>query len=235
MDTGQHLQVSVLLGPQLLGGTDVSLAGKAHGAEVTYDLGDPGRPAAVPTLLIAVADDSASVTGSGGSDPLANRYAEMDKAFSTIARRGSRRELAAVLHFDSPCDADVAPRPLTSRSVRALRQRLRAPTGRYGSSELGPSLRRALAMARTHPEHEATLVVLSDFALLDSDVEEVLGELAAFPGDVHAVLLGGDASEHNFDPSISVTPVQQGDSPGSVARALFASLMTHRDSDQPPQ
>jgi hypothetical protein len=71
-------------------------------------------------------------------------------------------------------------------------------------------------------------VVLSDFALLDADVEDVLAELATFPGDVHAVLLGSDASEHNFDPAIAVTPVQQDDPPGAVARALFSSLMTHR-------
>jgi hypothetical protein len=233
MNVTERLQASMLLKSHLLGGSCSNHRGKPGATTVDYDLGDPGRPATVPTLLIAVADDSASVTASGGSDPLANRYAEMDRALGTIARRGSRRELAAVLHFDSPCDADVAPRPLTSRSVQALRQGLRAPTGRYGSSELGPSLRRALAMARARPEHEAMLVVLSDFALLDSDVEEVLAELAAFPGDVHAVLLGGDASEHNFDPSITVTPVHQGDSPGSVARALFASLMTHRGTDQP--
>lgn len=228
MSTSQHLQGSALLGPQLLGGTSVSLASTSHGSGVTYDLGDPGRPAAVPTLLIALADDSASVTASGGADPLANRYAEMDKAFRTVARRGSRRELVAVLHFDSPCDADIAPRPLTSSSVRALQQGLRAPRGGLGSSELGPSLRRAVALARKHARHEATLVVLSDFALLDADVEEVLAELAAFPGDVHAVLLGGDASEHRFASSITVTAVHHGDPPGAVARALFASLKTHR-------
>lgn len=196
--------------------------------EADYDLGNPGRPTAVPTLLIAVSDDSGSVIATGGSDPLANRYAEMDRAFSAIATRGSRRELAAVLHFDSPCDADVPPRPLTRRSLRALRRGLSAPTGRHGSSELGPSLRRATSLAQQRAKHKATLVVLSDFALLDADVAAVLAELAAFPGDVHAVLLGGDASEHNFDPSIAVTPVHQGDPPGAVARALFSSLMTHR-------
>lgn len=228
MNTEQRFQVPTLLDPRLFGGISLSRPEKSGGTSPDYDLGDPRRPAAVPTLLIAIADDSASVTGSGGSDPLANRYAEMDRAFCTIARRGSRHELASVLHFDSPSDADVAPRPLTSRSVRALRQALRAPTGGHGSSQLGPSLRRATALARAHAKHAATLVVLSDFALLDADVGEVLAELAAFPGDVHAVLLGGDASEHNFDPSITVTPVHQGDPAGSVARALFASLMTHR-------
>ncbi|MEV6717251.1 hypothetical protein AB0M48_35070 [Lentzea sp. NPDC051208] len=231
MNFDQHLQASALLNPHLLGGSCSNQRGKPGAAAVDYDLGDPGRPATVPTLLIAVADDSASVTGSGGSDPLANRYAEMDWAFRTIARRGSRRELAAVLHFDSPCDADVAPRPLMSRSVRALRQGLRPPTGRHGSSELGPSLRRAVALAKSHAQHEATLVVLSDFALLDANVEEVLAELGAFPGDVHAVLLGSDASGHSFDPSITVTPVHQGDPPGSVAYALFAGLMTHRTTE----
>jgi hypothetical protein len=89
-------------------------------------------------------------------------------------------------------------------------------------------LHRAVALAQAHPEHETTLVVLSDFELLDADVDEVLAQLAAFPGEVHAVLLGGDASWHRFDPSIIVTPVQRNDPPGSVARALFASLMTHR-------
>ncbi|MDX8029366.1 hypothetical protein SK803_04050 [Lentzea sp. BCCO 10_0856] len=235
MNTTHRFQASVLLKPHLLGGTSLSMLGKQPATTVGYDLGDPGRPAAVPTLLIAVADDSASITASGGTDPLANRYIEMDNAFRTVARRGSRRELAAVLHFDSPCDADVAPRPLTSHSTRAFKQGLRRPTIGYGSSQLGPSLRRAVALTQAHPEHEATLVVLSDFELLDADVDEVLAQLAAFPGGVHAVLLGGDASWHHFDPSITVTPIHRGDSPGSVARALFASLMTHRGTDQPSQ
>ncbi|NKE55398.1 hypothetical protein FXN61_00555 [Lentzea sp. PSKA42] len=233
MNTEQRLHASALLAPRLLGTVSLGRETAAHATKVGYDLGDPGRPSSVPTLLIAVADDSASVTAPGGTDPLVNRYAEMDHAFRTVARRGSRRELAAVLHFDSPCDADVAPRPLTLHTVRALRQGLRLPGNGFGSSELGPALRRAVVLAQAHPEHEATLVVLSDFALLDSDVDGVLAEFAAFPGQVHAVLLGSDASEHQFDASITVTPVHRSDPPGSVAWALFSSLMTHRGTAQP--
>ncbi|MEV8439057.1 hypothetical protein AB0425_16910 [Actinosynnema sp. NPDC051121] len=223
-----QLQPSMLLAPSLVGGeASVSPPG-APLRQGGFDLGDPGEPSPVPTLVIALADDSGSVTTTGGSDPLANRYAEMREAFRVVARRASRRERGAILHFDTPTDADVPPTPLTRLGMQRLGRGLRVPHQVCGSSELLPGLRRATELARSYPTHETTLVVLSDFALLDADPAAALRELAAFPGDVHAVMLGSVASPGTFDERITVTSVTHEAQPGAVARALFRSLITHR-------
>lgn len=197
-------------------------------AQVRYKLGDPGRPSLVPTLLIALCDDSGSVTAPAGTDPLSNRYSELTQAFTAVARRGASHELGAVLHFDSPTAGDVGPVPITRRGLLTLRSGLGVPPDGRGSSELGPGLARAGELAAAHPEHEITLVVLSDFALLDPDPAPVLSDLAAFPGQVHAVVLGSRLPTGVLDDRITITHIHRGDAPGAVARALFASLTTHR-------
>ncbi|WP_433268947.1 hypothetical protein ACQPZF_05590 [Actinosynnema sp. CS-041913] len=223
-----RLQPSTLLAPSLVGGVaSVSPPGTPQ-RQIGFALGDPGEPSPVPTLVIALADNSGSVTTTGGADPLANRYAEMREAFGVVARRASRRERGAVLHFDTPTDADVPPTPLTRLGVQRLGRGLRVPHQVYGSSELLPGLRQAAELARSYANHETTLVVLSDFALLDADPTAALLELAAFPGDVHAVVLGGLASPGLFDERITVTSVTHEAQPGAVARALFRSLVRHR-------
>lgn len=217
-----------LLYPQLLGDVRATSRKQAWRASRRYLLGDPGQPAPVPTLLIVISDDSASVTGVGGSDPLSNRYEEMAAAFSLVARRGSSHELGAVLHFDTPAPNDVQPVPIRRRTLPQLRRGLSLAPGATGSSELGPALRRAVSLAEAHPRHESTLVVLSDFLLLDPAPGQVLADLAAFPGSVHAVLLGNFVRADCFDNNVTVTRIRPGDLPGTVARALFASLVTHR-------
>lgn len=199
----------------------------------SYRLGDPGRPAAVPTLIISTLDSSGSVTSPIGTDPPSNRFAEVATAFSVVARKGSRHELGAVLHFDTPSRSDVEPVPITRRGLVALRAGLRVPPDGAGSSELGPSLHRTVEIAQAHPDHAATLVVLSDFLLLDPDSTQVLAELAAFPGDVHAVVLSTRLPAGVLDKRITVTHVGRDDPPGAVARALFASLITHRPGSRP--
>jgi hypothetical protein len=194
----------------------------------SYRLGDPGWPAVAPTLIIPTLDSSGSVTSPIGTDPLSNRFVEMAHAFAVVARKGSRHELAAVLHFDTPSQSDVAPVPITRRGLVALRAGLRVPPDGAGSSELGPSLSRAVAIAEAHPDHAATLVVLSDFLLLDPNPTGALAELAAFPGDVHALVLGTRLPAGVLDERITVTHVGRDDPPGAVARALLASLTTHR-------
>jgi hypothetical protein len=72
-----------------------------------------------------------------------------------------------------------------------------------------------------------TLVLLSDFYLLDSDRSAVLAELAAFPGTVHAVVLGGHQVT-DMPGGVQVTNIGRDDPPGAVAKALFASLTRHR-------
>ncbi|WNV83472.1 hypothetical protein [Umezawaea sp. Da 62-37] len=228
MNTQPLLQPGWLLPGQLLGDMPSNSAAGPIQTGTEIVLGDPGEPASVPTLLIAVTDDSGSVTTPGGSDPLSNRYSEMAAAFTAVARRGSRRELGAVLHFDTPCSSDVAPVPLRRWNLSKLKQGLQIPRDGAGSSELLPSLRRAVTLAQRHGQHEATLVVLSDFFLLDSDVDQALVELAAFPGDVHAVVLGNQLASGSFDDRITVTHINQDDPPGAVGRALFAGLVRHR-------
>jgi hypothetical protein len=193
-----------------------------------YTLGDPGQPAEVPTLLITDFDNSGSVTSPAGTDPLSNRFAEVATAFAVVARRGARHELGAVLHFDTPSSGDVGPVSITRSGLAVLRSGLRVPPDGAGSSELAPSLHRAIEIAEVRPDHGATLVALSDFLLLDAEPDKVLAELAAFPGDVHAVVLGTRLPAGVLDERITVTDVDRDDPPGAVARALFASLITHR-------
>lgn len=200
----------------------------ARQADAAYVLGDPGRPSPVPTLLIAVFDNSGSVICPIGNDPLSNRFAEVTHAFTVVARRGSRHELGAVLHFDTPCSGDVAPVPLTRGGLLQLRAGLRLPRDGAGTSDLGPSLRHATALADVNLGHRSTLVVLSDFLLTDTDPVGVLRQMAAFPGDVHAVVLGGRMSVGSLDERITVTYIEREDRPGAVAQAVFASLLTHR-------
>ena len=222
------LLVSTLLRSRLRGAMGATSGARTHVSGAVYRLGDPGQPAKVPTLLITVFDNSGSVTSPAGTDPLSNRFAEVAHAFSVVARRGSQHELGAVLHFDTPSSAEVGPVPLTRRGFAVLRAGLRVPTDGAGSSELTPSLRRVAEITQAHPGHEATLVVLSDFLLLDPEPERVLAELAAFPGQVHAVVLGTRLPAGVLDERITVTHIEHNDPPGAVARAVFASLITHR-------
>ncbi|WP_406158243.1 hypothetical protein [Streptomyces canus] len=182
----------------------------------------------MPTLLIADFDNSGSVTSPIGTDPLSNRFAEVAHAFSVVARRGARHELGAVLHFDTPSSGEVRPTPITRRGLVRLRSGLHVPPDGAGRSELGPSLSRAIEIADAHPDHAATLVVLSDFWLLDPEPSSVLAELAAFPGDVHAVVLGNRLGSRAIDERITVTHIERDDPPGAVARALFSSLVARR-------
>jgi hypothetical protein len=219
------------LRPSRLNG-DMTLVRPARRGRHDYRLGDSGRPAEVPTLLIAVFDNSGSVVSPAGNDPLLNRYSEVARAYSVIARKGSRHELAAVLHFDTPSSGDVAPTSLTRRGLLALRSGLRMPPDDAGKSELGPSLHSAFEIAEAHPGHATTLVVLSDFWLLDPDPPGMLAELAMFPGDVHAVVLGRRLPAGVLNERITTTPIGRDDPPGAVAGALFASLVTHRPGSQ---
>lgn len=193
-----------------------------------YRLDNPGRPSRFETLLTAVFDNSGSLYGPVSNDPLSNRYAEARAAFAAIARRGSNHELGAVLHFDTPSSGDVEPTPLTRRGLTRLERGLQAPRDVAGTSELAPGLRRAVEIAEAHPDHAATLVVLTDLLLTDPEPGTVLSDLATFPGDVHVVVLGQRVSPGLLDERITVTHVGRQDMPGAVARALFTSLTAHR-------
>lgn len=215
-----------LLPARLLGGTAHSSTTAPSGP--SYVLGHPGRPARTPTLVIAVFDNSGSVTWPAGTDPMSNRYAEVARAIAVVAKHGSTQELAAVLHFDVPSSGEIPPTPLTRSGLKQLQQGLHRPPDGAGSSRLAPSLTRAIDLAATHPGHQATLILLSDFQLLDPEPAAVLARLGAFPGTVHAVVLGGRHAATDFPPNVIVTGVRPHDPPGAVARAVFASLTRYR-------
>jgi hypothetical protein len=129
---------------------------------------EPGKKSAVeaPALRTPAFDSSGSVITRTGTDPLSNRFAEVAEAFSVVARRSSRHELGAVLYFDTPSISDVGPVPITRRGLLTLRAGRREPPDGAGSSELAPSLHRAVEIAEAHLDHKVTLVVLSDFLLV---------------------------------------------------------------------
>jgi hypothetical protein len=221
------LRTSQLLSAQLLGGREGGAVSPSLAPTSGIALGFPGEPSPVPTLLIAISDDSASVASAGGNDPLAGRYREMREAFAAVARAGVGRELGAVVHFDVGHGVDVDPVRLTRRGLARLAKGLRVPSG-GGTSELSPSLTRATQLAHAHSGFEVTLVVFSDFQLFDADPAQVLTNLTTFPGAVHVVMLGSDPAPGLFDDAVVVSRIMPGDPPGTLAQALFRSLVAHR-------
>jgi hypothetical protein len=201
---------------------------RANRPTLSYQLGNPGRPSPDPTITIFISDDSGSVIGPAGADPVSNRYEEAWRAFRAIGRRGGKHELGAVLHFDTPTSGDVPPTPLTRAGLQRLRSGLHVPRDAAGTSCLGPSLKAAVDMANHYATHVATLIVLSDFELFDDNVGQVLDDLADFPGDVHAVVLGGSRMDGVLHDRIHVTPANYDDPPGTVARAVFGGLTARR-------
>lgn len=189
-------------------------------------LGPVGRCPRIPTLTIAISDDSGSVVSPGGTDPLSARYAEIGLAFRAIARACTcRHERAAVIHFDTP-HGDVGPVRLNRAGLARLRVALRTPMGGYGTSELRPALATARTLAEAHADHQIVVVIFSDFELFD-DPGELVDDLDAFPGTVHGVVLGKADPEPlaGIDQLVGITH----DSPrGSVAQALLGGLTTHR-------
>jgi hypothetical protein len=230
-----HLLPSMPATSRLLGRPASALAEQDESVldDAPYALGDPGQPSPTPTMVITLFDDSGSVTGRGGNDPLARRYDEVEHAFQVVAKRGSRRELGVVLHFDSPCRTDVGPVPITRLGMVALRSGLRRPKEGVGSSTLAPSLDQAVDLARRYPRHQTTLVVLSDFLLLDAEPGQVLSDLRAFPGSVHAVVLGSRVPDGVLDGAVSVTQIMQDSRRGAVAKALFGTLVAPRPGSSP--
>ena len=179
-------------------------------------------------------DDSASITGMAGNDPLARRYDEARRAIEHIGRAcDCGKELVSVIHFDYPAQWDVPPQRLHPRGVRRLRSGLRSD-GLPGSSDLGPALDKAERLARQHPEAAATLVVMTDFFLTDRDPRAVLDQLISFDGHVHAVSLGAEppALLQQAD-HVTTSIVTTRSEPGATAQAVFDALMTHRQRTTP--
>jgi len=192
-------------------------------------VGRPGRCPEQPVLLIALYDNSASVTG--GNDPIGQRFLEASVA---IARVGARcrcgQDLVATLHFDTPTSLDLPPTPITKPHQKEIVHSLAVPPDGAGVSLLGPSLAAARSIVSRHANHRAVLVVLSDFELFDDHLVEMI----SFPGDVHAVVMRATPPAALADSTTAtVTCVDYASRPGTVARALFTGLTTGRIGAQP--
>ncbi|QLY30395.1 hypothetical protein H0264_35620 [Nocardia huaxiensis] len=195
-----------------------------------FSLPHPGRCSGEKTLTIAIFDDSGSVAGLGGNDPVSQRYREAQLALRHLAVACTcGKEFGAVLHFDCPTPQDVPVTRLRGRGLRRLVRGLAEPIGAFGTSDLAPALTAAEAMAEEFDGGQVQLVVFSDFLLTDRQPDAVLSELAEFPGAVHAVVLTANPPlVLTSDPGVTVTNVGGSSEAGEVARALLASLTEHR-------
>jgi hypothetical protein len=201
-------------------------AGEAnYASQIT--VGKPGRCGHQPALVMAAFDNSGSITG--GADPVGQRFVENYVAAERVGRRCKcGRDLMAIYHFDTPTSRDLEPTPL--RNLKAIRDSLEIPPDGAGASAMLASLRAARRQAERHPDHLAMFVPFTDFALFD----DYLSELLDFPGQVHAVSLGGTIPTELIEtPGVTVTRVTDGSRPGAVARALFAALTATRDGAEP--
>lgn len=221
---------SRLAGPRLFerGG---GVGGRSQGAELNITLGNPGRCPKTQTLTIGVFDDSGSMLG--GADSTGLRYAESTLAFDRISRRcRCGQERVAVLHMNRPNSADLLGIALGKASRAAIAAALTVPADGDGASTLGDTLVRAKKIADEHPGHDTTLIVFSDFELTD-DMTALAASLAAFPGDVHAVVMRSTPPPELLAQSaIRCIRVEAGAKPGPVARALFDAITTHRPGRQ---
>lgn len=231
--TNADLLDVTLLEPRLhpIGSATAAVEKTRRSARPAFSLGDPGACPPCSTLTMFLSDDSASLTGQSGNDPLAQRYHEALRAIEHISRAcRCRNELVSIIHFDYPSHLDVPPQRLHRRGMRRLRSGL-CSEGLPGSSDLAPALDKAEQLAGKFGGGESTLVVLSDFLLTDRDPRGVLEQLVSFDGQVHAVVLGAKPPTILHDaPHVAVTTITPTSVRGATAQAIFDGLMTHRQS-----
>lgn len=211
----------------LLGGTPAPNTPMTKGGRIR--LGSPGHCPKTPTLTITISDDSGSLYGPAGNDPLSNRYAEAVQAIQAVARHCTCGDCqAAVIHFDTPTSGCIEPVPFTRAGLRQLQAGLAVPADAAGTSRLDPSLSKAEALAAANPDHQSVLVILTDWELFDDDLPDLLNRLARFQGLVYAVALRNEPRPGLLDPAIHVVTVTATSPTGSLARAVFDGLTAHR-------
>lgn len=197
--------------------------------EPWIELGWPGLEPKRPCLVVLNFDSSGSVIAPQGNDPIGNRFEEAKRAIKLVADwTYTSRSKVAVLHFDHPLGASGV-LPLNDRRLlQRFDPSLQNPGG-LGISDLLPSLAEMERLAEAHPEHDLIGVIVSDFELSDVDPSEVFTRLRAFPGRIHAVVLGGNVAPDLIGAdNITVTPLNVGDPPGAFAAALHRSLTATR-------
>lgn len=218
------------LGPSILGQGRGAFGGRAgdDGRFLKIKLPSPGRCSGKATHTIMLFDNSGSVTG--GNDPIGRRFEEAMVAVERVGRRcRCGKELVSVVHFDCPTSNDVHGARLDRRGRIDIERGLALPRDGAGSSEMGPALKRAYKLIRTHPNHTPILVAFTDFELLDRNVEATLTKYRTFPGIVHATVLNSSPPECLIeDDRVTVTQINNDSPTGSVAKAVFAALTSCR-------
>lgn len=236
------LQPSHLHGPSLL---PEPTRARTREKEPWVELGWPGIDPLRSSLDIIDFDHSGSVIAAGGTDPIGNRFREAGQAIKIVqAWTMTKRPKVAVIHFDQPSLGNSGPVSLSSPgALLRLSSSLRVPPASFGTSDLAPSLAEAERLAAAHPDHDVRFTILSDFELTDDDPSAVFERLAAFPGQVHAVVLNAQPPADLAGENITITRLQHGDPPGALAAAIHRSLtatrrgrrlsMIHADRTQP--
>jgi hypothetical protein len=191
-------------------------------------LGSPGVCSGDATLQIWIFDDSGSVTGVGGTDPVAQRYREARTALRHVARACSCGvERVGILHFDAN-KGRVRPTRIGGLGELWLQRGLQVPIGAQGTSDLLAALQ--IAEDWTDQAKDGTsvqLVVFSDFALTDDDPDDVIRRMESFSGEVTACVLGPGIWP-GADSQVQVRHVASTDRRGSFARAVFGELTRRR-------
>lgn len=158
-------ELAELLDPELLVGVPISTAspssstrsGVLHAWQHEYDsagfivpdLGQcPGHAVDVDIIL----DQSPSMAGAGGNDPLSRRHFEIRAVLRRLAQScRCGRERVSLVPFDQPPDATVIGTAMDRRGSRRLGRALDAVARCSTSSSLGPALdiaERVIARAR---------------------------------------------------------------------------------------
>lgn len=220
---GSPIRASSLQMPALLGGGPGG-AQPAAPSDRGIDLPDLGPCRHRLGLLILLFDNSPSVAG--GNDLAGTRFAEAALALDRLRRRCQcQRELVAVRTLDRHTTADVGPVPLSAQGWADVTAALGAPPEvPQPSSRMRPALVDAERLAHAHPLHGTTLVVFSDFELLDAFPGLVFDRMAKFPGDVHALVLGTDPPRHLVSIGVTVSRITADSRSGDVARAVVEAL-----------
>ncbi|MHA7271206.1 vWA domain-containing protein [Arthrobacter sp. HLT1-20] len=195
----------------------------------TIRLGHLGHCPAVPTLTTFLPDDSGSLSGPTGNDPVSNRYAEARRALDALGRHCYCGNcLVAVVHFDTPTLGCIEPTPLTRDARQRLASGLEIPRDSAGTSYLGPSLAKAEELTANYPDHRSVLIILTDWALFDHDLASIYARIVAFSGTVFAVGLRSPVPDAVTGPNIRSITISADSPPGALARAVFEGLTVHR-------
>lgn len=217
----------LLLPPGLVQGGALGVAtGPAREVQLRW----PGLDPLEPCLDVLIFDDSWSLRGASGNDPVGNRYREARRAVELLSQwTTSARQQVAVVHFDYPYVDTVGPYRLDRAASRdQVLASLVEPSEAAGSSSLTSAMSAANWLARDH-DGIVRCTIFSDFELTDTNPVQPYDDMAQFPGNVHAVVLNANPPAAPTGlPSVTVTRIATDSPPGLAAAALMHSLTTGR-------